>query len=170
MKNVQILILFLSVTVAAQTTQTKVGTIDIDYILSQMPEITTVQKNVETYGKTLDADLSKKLQAYQALVAEYTQNEINMTINQKKTMQDSIVNSETDINKFRQNATQLLTIKRDEELTPLYEKIGQSLEIVAKSENYTQVLERNSNLVYIDNKFDLTISVLKNMGIEVKEE
>jgi outer membrane protein len=170
MKIFQILVLFVSVSLLAQPAQTKVGTIDVDYILSQMPEITTVQKNVESYGKTLDADLSKKMQAYQALVNEYTQNEINMTINQKKTLQDSIINSETDINKFRQNANQLISIKRDEELTPLYEKIGKSLEKIAKAQSYTQVMERNSSLVYIDNSFDLTIAVLKDMGIEVKEE
>ncbi len=164
------LLLFISLTVSAQNPATKVGTIDIDYILSQMPEITTVQKNVETYGKSLDSDLSKKLQAYQALVEEYQANDITYTINQRKVMQDSIFNVEADIDQFRNNATKLITIKRDEELTPLYEKIGKSLEKVAKALGYTQVLERNSSLVYIDNQFDITIEVLKDMGIEVQEE
>lgn len=165
-----LLLLFISLTVSAQTSTTKVGTIDIDYILSQMPEITNVQKNVETYGKSLDSDLSKKMQAYQALVEEYQANDVTYTINQRKTMQDSIFNVETDIDQFRNNATKLLTIKRDEELSPLYERIGKSLEKVAKSLGYTQVLERNSSLVYIDNQFDITIQVLKDMGIEVQEE
>ena len=170
MKTLQLLVLLLTITVSAQTIPTKVGTIDIDYILSQMPEITNVQKSVESYGKTLDTDLKTKIQAYQALVNEYTANELNYTINQKKGMQDSIVSSETNINKFRQNANKLISIRRDEEMTPLYEKIGKSLEKVAKAQGYTQVLERNSNLVYIDNNFDLTIAILKDMGIEVKEE
>ncbi|MBT8262864.1 MAG: OmpH family outer membrane protein [Bacteroidia bacterium] len=170
MKTIQILLLFISFTVSAQTAQTKVGTIDIDFVLSQMPEITNVQNAVEAYGKTLDADLSTKVEGYQKLVEEYTKNDVTYTINQRKTMQDSIINSETDINKYRQNATQLITIKRDEELAPLYKKIGESLEKVAKSQGYTQVMERNSNLVYIDNNFDLTIAVLKDMGIEVKEK
>ena len=85
-------------------------------------------------------------------------------------MQDSILNVETNINKFQQNAQKLITIKRDEELSPLYEKIGRSLEKVAKAQKYTQVMERTSNLVYIDNNFDLTLAVLNDMGIEVKEE
>lgn len=170
MKTLQILLLFISFSLTAQTAQTKVGTIDIDYILSQMPEIADVQKAVEGYGKTLDADLGKKLEDYQKLVEEYTNADPTYTIKQRKTMQDSIINSETDINKYRQNATQLISIKRDEELTPLYEKIGVSLEKVAKAQGYTQVMERNSSLVYIDNNYDITIAVLKDMGIEVKEE
>jgi outer membrane protein len=170
MKTLQLLLLFISFSVAAQTGQSKVGTIDIDYVLSRMPEVTGVQKAVESYGKTLDADLTKKVEGYQKLIDEYKANDISYTVNQRKTMQDSIIKVETDINKFRQNATQLISIKRDEELAPLYEKIGQSLEKVAMAQGYTQVLERNANVVYIDNNFDLTLAVLKDMGIEVKEE
>ena len=170
MKKIQILLLLISFSVSAQTVQTKVGTIDIDYILTQMPELVSVQKAVEDYGKTLDADLGKKLEDYQKLVEQYTKDDPTYTINQRKTMQDSIINTETDINKYRQNATQLISIKRDEELTPLYEKIGVSLEKVAKAQSYTQVMERNSSLVYIDNNFDITLAVLKDMGIEVKQE
>ncbi len=170
MKTLQLLLLLITFTVSAQTTQNKVGTIDIDFVLSQMPEIVNVQKAVETYGKTLDTDLTKKLEAYEKLVQEYTANDPTYTILQRKTMQDSILNVETNINKFQQNAQKLITIKRDEELSPLYEKIGRSLEKVAKAQKYTQVMERTSNLVYIDNNFDLTLAVLKDMGIEVKEE
>lgn len=167
MKLLQILILSIAVSATAQT---KVGTIDIDFVLSQMPEIADVQKSVEEYGKTLDSDLSQKMQAYQVLVNEYAQKDPTYTPEQRKTMQDSIINVETDINKFRQNATQLITLKRDEELQPLYTKIGASLEKVAQAEGYTQVMERSNILVYIDNRFDLTLAVLKDMGIEVKEE
>ncbi len=167
MRILHILLFFITVSTVAQT---KVGTIDIDYVLSQMPEITGVQKTVEDYGKTLDADLTKKLEAYQLLVNEYTQNETTYTVNQRRSMQDSILNSEDDINKYRQNAAQLISLKRDEALTPLYKKIGESLEKVAKAEGYTQVMERRDILVYIDNRFDLTLAVLKDMGIEVKQE
>ena len=75
MKTLQLLLLLITFTVSAQTTQTKVGTIDIDFVLSQMPEIVNVQKAVETYGKTLDTDLTKKLEAYEKLVQEYTAND-----------------------------------------------------------------------------------------------
>lgn len=169
MKTLQLLFLFISVSVAAQTGQSKVGTIDIDFVLSNMPEIVNVQKEVENYAKTLDTDLTVKIDAYQALINVYTKNKVSYTINQERTMQDSIINSETDINKYRSNASKLISIKRDEQLTPLYKKIGVSLEKLAKAQGYTQIMERTSMLVYIDNNFDLTLAVLKDMGIEIKE-
>lgn len=170
MKAIQIMILLFCITLGAQNTQSKVGTIDIDFILAQMPELEGVQKTVTDYGQTLDADLTSKMEAYQALVNEYAANDVTYTINQRKTMQDSIMNTETSINKFRQNAQQLISLKRDEVLQPLYQKIGASLEKVAKQLKYTQVMERTSNIVYIDNNFDLTLGVLQDMGIEIKQE
>ncbi|MAO09187.1 MAG: outer membrane chaperone Skp, partial [Alteromonas sp.] len=41
---------------------------------------------------------------------------------------------------------------------------------VAKAGEYTQILQRTNDLVYIDNRFDLTKAILKELGIEIKEE
>lgn len=167
MKLLKITFLFLCVTGFAQT---KVGTIDVDFVISKMPELTTVQKQVEEYGKGLDANLQTKLNDYQAAIAAYTKAEANLTINQKKAQQDSILGMESDIQKFRQNGNQLIVLKQEEFLKPLYEKVGIALEIVAKAGAYTQVFTRNNDVVYVDNRFDLTLAVLAQLGIEYKEE
>ncbi len=167
MKLVRIILLFVCVSGFAQT---KVGTIDVDFVLSKMPELTGVQKQVEDYGKGLEADLNKKMAAYQAEIEKYKQEEATLTINQRKSKQDSIIAMENDITKFQQNGNQLIVLKREEYMQPLYTKLGAALEKIAQAENYTQVLLRNNDVVYIDNRFDLTIAVLKEMGIEVKEE
>lgn len=167
MKLFRIAFLFFCVTSFAQS---KVGTIDVDFILSKMPELASVQQQTQAYTKTLDVDLQKKVTAFQKEMDAYKANEANMTINQRKTMQDSIVRMETDINKFRQNGNQLITIKSEEFMQPLYTKVGKALEKVAEAEGYTQVLLRSDQVVYLDNRFDVTIAVLKELGIEVKQE
>ncbi len=167
MKLLKIIFVFLCVTGFAQS---KVGTIDVDYIISQMPELSSVQKQVQDYGDGLDADLQKKLTEYQAAIDKYKTDEVGLTINQKKGRQDSIIAMENDIQNFQQNGNQLIVLKQEEYLKPLYEKIGIALEKIAKAEGYTQVLLRNSDVVYVDNRFDLTLAVLKELGIEIKEE
>jgi len=166
-KLLKITFLFLRVSGFAQS---KVGTIDVDYIISQMPGLSNVQKQVEDYGIGLDADLQKKLTEYQAAIDKYKTDEFGLTINQKKGRQDSIIAMENDIQNFQQNGNQLIVLKQEEYLKPLYEKIGIALEKIAKAEGYTQVLLRNNDVVYIDNRFDLTLTVLKELGIEIKEE
>ena len=59
MRYVMIAVLLIGFNGIAQ--QTKVGTIDVDFILSKMPELEVVQKGVEDYGNSLQVDLDAKM-------------------------------------------------------------------------------------------------------------
>lgn len=166
MKTIKLLFLFLSISSFAQS---KVGTVDIDYILSQMPELSTVQSEIETYGKSLDVDLQKKIDAYKKLVDTYKTTEASFTEEQKLEKQQEIVVAEDELNKFQQNGNKLIGIKRDELLRPLYTKIGNSLEKLSKAEAFTQVFQIDNSILYLDPTLDLTIKILKDLGIEIKE-
>lgn len=171
MKILKLILLLVCVTSFAQETPTtKVGTVDVDYILSLMPELAGVQKQVEDYGATLNVELEKKLTGYQALIDDYKANEVTYTIAQKQKAQDSIVSVENDINTFRQNAPKLASLKQEEYLQPLYQKIGDALQKVAEAEGYTQVLLRDNRVVFIDNRLDLTLTILGELGIEPPAE
>ncbi len=168
MKYIKLLFLLLSLTSFAQ--ETKVGTIDIDFVLSKMPEIKGVDQQVQDYKKGLENELQKKIEDFQLKVSAYKADEANLTINQKQVRQDSLVNLENDITKFQQNGNQLILIKQEEFMQPLYTIVGDALEKIAQAGGYTQVLLRDNSVVYVDNRFDLTIAVLKELGIEVKPE
>lgn len=167
MKLMKLLFLFVSISSFAQS---KVGTIDIDFILSQMPELTSVQTQVQDYGKELDVDFKKNMDAYNVLIKAYTDNEATFTDAVKKEKQEAIITAENDMGKFQQNGSKLLNIRRDELLRPLYKKIGLALDKVAKAGGYTQILQIDEYIVYLDNRLDLTVPVLKELGIEVKTE
>jgi outer membrane protein len=166
MKIIKLLFLFITI---SSFSQTKVGTIDVDYILSKMPELTAAQQEVEVYGKGLEADLTKKYEVYNALIEAYKSGEATFTAVSKQEKQKEITESESDITKFQQNGSQLISLKRDDVLRPLYSKIGVALEKVSKTEAYTQVFQTDNSIVYIDPNYDLTLKVLKELGIEVKE-
>lgn len=169
MKFLRIAVLLICVSGFAQTETTKVGTIDVDYILSKMPELAVVQKQVEEYGSTLEVDLDAKVANLNTEIEKYKVEQNALTINQRKARQDSLVAMETDINNYRSNASQLLVLKRDELMQPLYKMVGDKLEVIAKEQGYTQILQRDNNLIYIDNRFDVTLAVIQALGIEIKE-
>lgn len=168
MKN-QILIVALLLT-AIVTAQTKVGTINTEYILSKMPEFEQVQKKLETYGKTLDTGLKEKFTEYDAKVKDYQEKESTYTDALKQLKQKDIIKLEEDIQKLRTNSGKLLQVRQDELLRPLYNKIGAEVEKIVKAEGFTQVFNENNALIYIDPKFDITIKVMKSLGIPVEEE
>ncbi|WP_410005811.1 OmpH family outer membrane protein [Aequorivita nionensis] len=167
MKFLKIAVFFIGLSTFAQG---KVGAVDIEYILSKMPELTAVQTELENYGKQLDLDLNKKVDAYKKLVEEYKQGEPTFTEEQKNEKQTAIINLENDIQKFQQNGAKLMDIKQTEALKPLYKKIGVALEKVAKAQNYTQVTQTTQDLVYLDPEYDLTVPILLELGITLTEE
>lgn len=160
------ILLFVSVQVIAQS---KVGTIDNEYILSKMPELVKVQEDLKAYNNKLEVELKAKVDDYQAKVKIYEDGFANMTDPMKKTRQDEIINLENDIAKYRRNASQLVQLEQNRLLAPLYQRMGNALEEVAKIEGYSQVLSiSNSGLAYTDPKFDITNAVMVKLGIPLE--
>ena len=168
MKHLLLSLLFVFSTVSAQ--ESKVGTIDIDYILGLMPELLGVQEQVKAYQTELSNGYAEKLTQYEKALQNYRDNESLLTLMQKKTKEDSLVVMQNELGQYQQNGNQLLALRQEEYMQPLYTKVGQSLERVAEAGGYTQVLLRDNNVVYIDNRFDLTLAVLKDLNIEVPQE
>ncbi len=167
MNFLKIAVFFIGITAFAQS---KVGAVDVEYILSKMPEMITVQTQLETYGQQLDVDLNKKIDQYKKLAEEYKTGEATFTPEQKKEKQTALMNLDTDIQKFQQNGAKLMDIKQKEYLQPLYKKIGEALDKVAKAQNYTQVMQTTTDLVYLDPNYDLTVTILTELGITITVE
>ncbi|GAA4274486.1 OmpH family outer membrane protein [Aquimarina gracilis] len=162
-----ILVLVVSFQLSAQS---KTGTVDTEFILSKMPELTKVQEDLKAYNEKLEGELKIKVDEYQAKVKDYQEKVASFTEPMKKTKQEEIITLENDIAKFRQNGSQLVQLEQNKLLQPLYQKIGKALEEVAKTESYTQVFTiTTSGLAYIDPNYDLTKKVMTKLGIKIEE-
>lgn len=150
--------------------QSKVGTINNEYILSQMPEIKDVEKQLITYGEELDQNISEKYEAYKQAITQYNEDKDELTKVVRISREKKITEMENDLQKLQQNSSKLLQIKQDELMRPLYQKIGNALEKIVKRENFTQVINENQSLIYIDPDYDLTIKVMKEIGIKIPDD
>jgi outer membrane protein len=82
-----ILIAFISTISIAQT---KVGTIDNDYIISIMPEAKTVIELSQAYGAKLDSSFTIKVNDFKMKVDDYELKEKDMGVLEKKTIQQEL--------------------------------------------------------------------------------
>jgi len=150
--------------------QSKVGTVDSEYIVNLMPERKIVTKRANEYGAKLDTSFSIKMQEYKTKVELFKliENGVADSIKQKK--YNEILSMENDIKKYQQNGTQLMQLKQNELMRPLYKKLSTTIQEVAKANGYTQVLTISGNeFAYIDEKFDITLLVMEKLGIEAPE-
>jgi outer membrane protein len=167
MKKV-LLIAFISLLAGTSYAQTtKVGTVDRYYILTKMPELVGMENALKDYNKELQNDLKEKLDNYDKVYKTAEANFDMMTNAQKEAKQKELTDLENDISKFRQNGAQLIQLKENELITPLYSKINDYVALVAKELSFTQIFfTGDSNLVYLDPAFDITSKVLDKMGLE----
>lgn len=153
--------------------QSKVGTIDIEYILSVMPQLEQVSNDVNAYSTQLENQLQVKITNYKVLVKVYQENEASYDETVKKEKQDEIIASEQDIQKFQKNASSLVQIRQNELANPLYQLIGEALSAVAEEGKFTQVFTINNTIAYLDPDLDITLAVIEKMGLPlptIKEE
>ncbi|MFN4764433.1 OmpH family outer membrane protein [Gillisia sp. Q332] len=169
MKNI-ILVLAILITGTSLHAQTKVGTIDADFILQQMPEMVQVQEDMKTYNTELQENLQSTIKNYEELVAAYQANVATFTEEEKKSKEDEIITLENEIKNFRQKASVLMQMRNNELTQPLYLQIDEAMKAIISEQGYTQILNTSANgLAYADEKYDITESVMKKMGITVKE-
>jgi len=170
MKNI-FLAVFISFISLSGFTQTKTGTIDVDFIILQMPEIEGIQKNLQEYGENLDKQLELKIKEYQEKLEDYNTNVSSFSEQLKVEKQTAIFTLEEDINKFRQNGIQLIRLREDDLKRPLFLKIADALDAVASEQNYTQVFNTSTdnNIVFLNPDYDITFAVLEKMGIIVED-
>ncbi len=148
--------------------QSKVGTVDSEYIMNLMPETTIVLERSQSYGAKLDSSFSIKVEEYKTKVETFKKNEDTLGPLTKQAEIKEITEMENDIKKYQENGNKLMQLKREELMRPLYKKLSDAIALVAKNAGYTQILTITGNeFAYIDNDFDITELVLKNLGIEI---
>ncbi|MDP4600201.1 MAG: OmpH family outer membrane protein, partial [Polaribacter sp.] len=60
--------------------------------------------------------------------------------------------------------------KQNELMRPLYKKLNDAIELVAKENKFTQILTVQGNqFAYIDEKFDITKLVMNKLGLKEPE-
>lgn len=152
------------------TGQTKVGSVNSELIVGLMPEMKTVVTKLGDYAKKLDSSYQVKVKEYQEKVDAF-QKLGDVSDNFKKVKLDEITELEQGLQQSQNNGNQLIQLKRNELLRPLYKIISNAIQEIAKAEGYTQILTTSGNeFAYADERFDITQKVMDKLGVKVPEE
>lgn len=166
----KIFLLFIALISTLTIAQTKVGTINNDYIINLMPEAKTVIKMSQEYGVKIDSSFSIKVNEFKIKFDEYKLKEKEMGELEKKVAQNELSSLDKDIQLYKKNGEALMEIKRNELMRPLYTKLNNAITEICKANGYTQILTTTGNqFAYIDPKYDITQLVIKKLGIVVPE-
>lgn len=163
----KITLIALLFSISSINSQTKVGTVNSDLIIGKMPQMKIVLKRVDNYAKKLDSSFQVKFKGYQEKIDIYKKTQSTSTIDQNKKKYNEILAIEQEMQKFRENGTKMMQLRRDGFMQPLYKKLSEVIAEIAKEKGYSQILTTTGNqFAYIDPNHDITNLVLKKLNIK----
>ena len=158
---------------AAGFAQSKIGTVNSELIVASMPAMDTVQSSLQSYGEGLDKQYAELVTEYRKEVANFQKLD-SIATTPEKTLEEkgnAIRTIQGRIQQFQQNSQQMVGLKRNELMQPLYTKVGEAIDGIAKAQGYSQIFTMSdSGLAYSDPKNDITQAVADKLKITLLTE
>jgi outer membrane protein len=163
--------LFATATIAQPTaTLQKIGYADWEYIFSQMPEFKQIDNELKIYGEQLQAQMKTKYTDYENKLKVYQAGAATMTDAVRGAKENELTQLQQEIQKFQQDAQAAIQKKQTDLMAPVMTRIKSNIATVAKENQYAfiingQVPGGGDVLLSSDEKYDISLAVLKKMGI-----
>jgi outer membrane protein len=148
----------------------KIGYADFDYIFSQMPEYKQIENELKTHSEQLQAQLKAKSSEFDSKLKAYQAGAATMVDAIRKDKEGELQQLQENIQKFQQDAQASLQKKQADLMEPVFAKVSKAIEEIAKEHGYSLIIANTivgggDVLLYSDNKFDISLLVLKKFGI-----
>ena len=158
-------ILILSLMFAAfsiQAAEIKIGYVDMQLAIQQTSDGKKAKKNLEAIAKGKEDKLKKMEAELKAKGEDFKKKSSIYDEATARKKQMELQKEFYDLQQLLGQSQQELRQKEEEALKPIVNKIRAQIDMIAKKDNYTMVLERSENLVLFAKKeIDLTEQVVK---------
>ena len=173
-------ILFLSIVLNLQAqaqsnnSELKIGYVNPQSILANMPEMRAVQQRLQNFTARKQQELSTLEQEFQTQVAEYQQKVGVISAEAQQQEEARLGQLQQELLQAQEVAEQELAQRRDELVGPLLEQIGSAIEAVAQKQGLSYVLNTTASsgdmiILYASEDFratfDITQSVMEELGM-----
>ena len=164
------LFIFAASSFAQTSTGIKLGFVDSEIILKQLPEAIKAQGDLDAIIQKWNAQLDSMGQSFQEAYANYQKQAATMKEAQKNDIQQKLVAQQQMVEEFRRSkfatGTGEVYQKQEELLRPVKEKVLKTIETVAKDEGMQFVFDKTEQaaiLLYADSAYEITYKVLDKL-------
>ena len=156
------IVLFIGTQVSAQS---KVAHIDVQALMTTMPEMKTAQDQMKKIQETYDKDYKNMVTEYQTKLQKYEQEAPTAGDALNETRSKEMQNMGSRIQQFEQTAKKELGQKEMDLYKPIMEKAQAAIKKVAKEKGFNYVIDATlgSGLLVADGT-DLLADVKKSLG------
>jgi outer membrane protein len=151
----------------------KYGFIDSEYILNKLPEYKEAKERLDKLAERWTKEIEERYEVIKQKKENFIREEDLLPTEEKNKRKEEIETLETDameMQKTRFGVSGDYFQKRQELIKPIQDKVYDAMQAVASKRNYSFIFDKanQSNLVYADDKFDISDEVIKELGANSK--
>lgn len=155
--------------------QQKIGYVDTEYVLNEMPEYATVQQKLDELEQKWRKEIQQKRNEVAKLKQEFEARELLYTDEERNRKQKEIQQAQSEVEQLRQQyfgPEGQLYSRQKQLMRPLQERILEATENVATEDGYDYVVDQKGEVLflYARDEHDLSDRVLRELGINVDQE
>ncbi len=149
-------------------TAQKIAHVNLDSLITLMPESKVAQQSVQDYAKQLEMQVTAMQTELQTKYEAFQKDSPNMAPIVKDSKEKELNDLNQRITDFQQQAQADYQKKSTELSKPVYEKAKKAIDQVAKDNGYKYVLDTSTGLVlYSEPTDDIIGLVIKKLGITI---
>ena len=160
---------------ASQSSAQKFAYVDTDYILSQLPDYKSAQKELDELSEKWQKEVDQKYAAIDRLYKNYQAEEVLLNNEQKKQRQAEIIAKEKEAKQFQQQKFGYegeLFKKREQLIKPIQDRVFEAIQTISKREDLDFIFDKSGDMVMLfsNARYDKSDEVLEELGITPLDE
>ncbi len=171
MNRFKLLISFFMLLPAFAFGQLKIGYVDSDTIMENLPDAQDARQKLDAIIQEWQTDLNKLESDWKTKYDDYEKRKLIMTDQTRVEVEQELVKMEQGISEFREKkfgTNGELFQKQDELMKPVQNRIFKAIEEIAQEEDLDYVFDRSGDimLLYAKEEHDLTTKVIDKLKLE----
>lgn len=144
----------------------KIAHVNLDSLISIMPESKVAQQAVQAYAKQLEQQVTAMQTELQTKYAEFQEKSKDLAEVVRASKEKELNDLNTRIQEFQQQAQSDYQKKTAELSKPVYDKAKKAIDLVAKENGYKYALDTSTGMVlYSEPANDIIALVIEKLGI-----
>lgn len=147
----------------------RVGYADMEYIISQLPEVKEIQTEMQSKQEQLRTKIQEKSSAVEKQYEDFTSNMDSMVDSVRENRQQKLEQALGELEQMQQSAQTTLQNTQKLYMAPVYLKVSRAIDEVAQENGFAIILTSKvgsySLLLYEEPKLNVSDLVLKKFGV-----
>ncbi len=149
---------------AQQAKSLKLGVVDVEKIVKEMPEAAQADQILKELQKSYQEALARMQNSLMQRAEAYQKQRSMMPADQPKKEEESLKMAEQELYRYKDAKFAEISEKRELYLAPIRKKVAEAIEGVAKDESISFVFDKaNGTVLYSEEKSDITFKVIDKM-------